>query len=343
MPNAGDSLAEVLLQQFPGCSWTADGSGVFQRIYGDPLPVFGKTAAELKGRSASSLDRHHAQGWGSRFGRAFAGETLMLRERRGNSTWYIALFPIVRDGRTVYSGGLAHEITPWSTAEQELRYTVLSALKAQEFERKMASQFLHDSVGQNLTALGLQLDLIRMDLESVSPEVCGRIGEIQKMLETMMEEVRDYSYELNPSTVERAGLRAALDRLMARLHSRYAGAVRINADPSLKIDPKIAPALYHIAQEAVQNAVQHASCSAIEIAVKSTRSGPVLEVRDNGRGFDPGDVLGTRRGLGLLSMEHYAAQAGLQLTITSNGNTGTLVRAAATPEAVSTGGRGAVT
>jgi signal transduction histidine kinase len=180
---------------------------------------------------------------------------------------------------------------------------------------------------------------MRMDLETISPAVCGRIGEIQKMLEIMMEEVRDYSYELNPSTVERAGLRVALDRLIARLHSRYAGAVRINADPSLKIDPKIAPALFHIAQEAVQNAVQHASCSAIEIAVKSTRSGPVLEVRDNGRGFDPGDVLGTRRGLGLLSMEHYAAQAGLQLTITSNGQTGTLVRAAAPPEAL-TGGRG---
>jgi signal transduction histidine kinase len=340
MPSSGDFLAEALVQQFPGCSWAVDRSGTFQIIYGDPQPVFGKTAAELKGRSSSALDRSQSQVWADRFARAFAGETLMLRERRGNSTWYVALFPVTHDGEALYSGGLAHEITPWSTAEQELRYTVLSALKAQEFERKMASQFLHDSVGQNLTALGLQLDLMRMDLEAVSPDVCSRIGEIQKMLENMMQEVRDYSYELNPSTVERAGLRAALDRLTARLHSRYAGAVRVNADPSLKIDPKIAPALYHIAQEAVQNAVQHASCSAIEIAVKSTRSGPVLEVRDNGRGFDPGDVLGTRRGLGLLSMEHYAAQAGLQLTITSNGQTGTLVRAAASPEAAK-GGHGA--
>ena len=53
-----------------------------------------------------------------------------------------------------------------------------------------------------------------------------------------------------------------------------------------------------------------------------------MEVRDNGRGFDPGDILGVRRGLGLLSMEHFAAQAGLQLTIASNPETGTLVRAA---------------
>jgi signal transduction histidine kinase len=238
------------------------------------------------------------------------------------------VFPIRHEGQIRYTGGMAREITPWSTAEQELRQTVLSALKTQEFERKMASQFLHDSVGQNLTALGLQLDLIRMDLEAVSPETCERIAAIQKMLEDMMEEVREYSYELNPSTVERAGLRPALDRLTGRIRARFAGALRVNTDPSLRIDPNIASAFYHIAQEAVQNAVQHASCSAIEIAVKSTRGGPILEIRDNGRGFDTGDILFARRGLGLLSMEHYAAQAGLQLAIESHPNTGTVVRAA---------------
>ena len=118
---------------------------------------------------------------------------------------------------------MAREITPWSNAEQELRHTVLGALKAQEFERTMVSKFLHDSVGQNLTALGLQLDLIRMDLETVSPETCARVVEIQKLLEEMMESVREYSYELNPSTVERAGLRPALDRLASRIRARYPG------------------------------------------------------------------------------------------------------------------------
>jgi two-component system NarL family sensor kinase len=142
----------------------------------------------------------------------------------------------------------------------------------------------------------------------------------------MMTEVREYSYELNPSTVERAGLRAALDRLATRTRTHFSGTLRIHDDPSVKIDPKIASALYHIAHEAVANAAQHAACSAIEIALKSSRSGPILEVRDNGRGFDPGDILGARRGLGLLSMEHYAAQAGLELTIASNRDTGTVVR-----------------
>jgi signal transduction histidine kinase len=328
MPVAG--LSAAFLAQSPACHWTVDADQVFQEIYGDPSPVFGKPVSELAGRPVvEALEPELAAAWKSRFARVFEGETLALRERRGDATWGISVFPIRFEGEIRYAGGLGREITPWGKADQELRRTVLSALKAQEFERNMLSKFLHDSVGQNLTALGLQLDLIRMDLEGVSPETCGRIAEIQKLLEGMMEEVREYSYALNPSTVERAGLRFALDRLAGRIRERFSGTLRLNVDPSLKLDKKIAVALYQIAQEAVENAVQHSCCSMIEIAVKSSRTGTFLEVRDNGKGFDPADPLGGGRGLGLLSMEHYAAEAGLDLAINSTREMGTAVRAAA--------------
>ena len=332
MRDAG-SLAEIFLQQSPACQWMVSTDGAFARVYGDPAPLFSHTAAELVGWCpADVLGPDEGTAWRARFERALRGEMMLLRERRGNGTWYVTVFPLRIAGEIRYAGGIAREITPWSAAEQELRHTVLGALKAQEFERAMVSKFLHDSVGQNLTALGLQLDLIRMDLEGISPDTCGRIGEIQKLLEEMMESVREYSYELNPSTVERAGLRPALDRMVGRIRARFPGALRVNVDPSLKLDPKLASALYQILQEGVENAVQHSGCSAIEIAVKSTRTGTVLEVRDNGRGFDPADLVSGRRGLGLLSMEHYAAQAGLELSITSTRETGTTVRAAM-PEA----------
>jgi signal transduction histidine kinase len=328
MLDAG-SLAEIFLQQSPACQWIISTGGAFAQIYGDPVPLFARSAVELLGRLPGDvLGPDEATAWRGRFARAFSGEMMLLRERRAAGTWYVTVFPLRIDGEIRFAGGSAREITPWSAAEQELRHTVLGALKAQEFERNMVSRFLHDSVGQNLTALGLQLDLVRMDLASVSPETCLRIGEIQKLLEEMMESVREYSYELNPSTVERAGLRPALDRMVGRIRARFPGTLRVNVDPSLKLDPKLATALYQILQEGVENAVQHSGCSAIEIAVKSTRTGTVLEVRDNGRGFDPADLVSGRRGLGLLSMEHYAAQAGLELSITSTRETGTTVRAA---------------
>jgi signal transduction histidine kinase len=325
-----ESLAEAFLEQSPECQWIAGADGAFHRAYGDTSPVFGKPAAELAGRSlAEVLDPASAALWRSRLDRTLAGETLRLRERRASAVWYITMFPFRAAGGAMCAGGLARELTPLATAEQELRFAVLSAIKAQEFERDMVSRFLHDMVGQNLTAFGLQLDLLRMDLETAAPEVCSHIGELQKLLGTVMEQVRDYSYELNPSAVERAGLRSAVDRLVARLRTRFTGALRVNMDPSLKFDPRIATALFRILQEAVENAVQHAACSAIEIAIKSTRGGPFLEVRDNGRGFDPGDLSAGCRGLGLLSMEYHAAQAGLSLSIAGNPGSGCAVRAVA--------------
>ena len=323
-------LRKALLQQCPACHWLVDARGVFRSIYGDPSSLFGKPAAKLAGRPvATALSRDRAKVWSSRFARVFAGENLTLHQRDGGAAWYISLFAIRRRGQILYAGGLAREVTPEGAAEMELRHTVLGALKAQESERRAASKFLHDSVGQNLTALGLQLDLVRMDLAAGDPEPRARLGEIQQLLETMMEQVREYSYELNPSIVERVGLRPALDRLASRVRPQFAGTVRLQADPVLKVEPRIATALYHIAQEAVDNAVQHAGCSGIEIAIKSRRDRPILEVRDDGRGFDPDDVMGAGRGLGLLSMEHYAAEAGLELSISTPRQGGTLVRAIA--------------
>jgi PAS domain S-box-containing protein len=321
-------LADAFLEQSPACHWIVDTSGFVVHVYGDPSGIFGRTAAEITGRTAAeALDAEKATAWTTRYSRVLQGETLRLREGHGGTVWHVSLFPIREDGEIRYIGGLAREAGAWATAEQELRHTVLGALRAMEFTRNMAARFLHDSVGQNLTALGLQLDLVRMDLEGVSPDLQSRVADVQKLLETMMEEVREYSYELNPSTVERAGLRSALDRLLVRIRSRFQGTVRMNVDPSLKIDPKLASAMYQIAQEAIENALQHSSCSSIEIAVKSSRTGIYLEVRDNGRGFDPADLDSARRGLGLLSMGHYAAEAGLELEIASGWETGTIIRA----------------
>jgi len=323
-----DYLAGLLLRQSPSCSWLVSAQGIFEGLYGDCSGIFGKPVEALLGRAVTEiLPRERAIAWVARFSRALSGEIFSLRERAIDTVWNISMFPIREAGEIRYAGALAREISDWNKTENELRHTVWSALKSQEFERKMASKFLHDTVGQNLTALGMQLDLVRMDLESAAPDAFGRIGEIQKVLETIMEDVRDYSYELNPSTVERAGLRSALDRLLTRIRGRFNGVMRLNVDPFLKLDPDVAPALYHIAQEAIENAVMHACCSVVEIAVRATRNGPLLEVRDNGRGFDPAEIASGRRGLGLLSMEHYAAQAGLNLALVSGRSTGTVVRA----------------
>jgi signal transduction histidine kinase len=200
-------------------------------------------------------------------------------------------------------------------------------LKAQASERGRLARFLHDEVGQSLSAAGLQLDLLRMDFESAAPLIGARTTELQGMLETIMAGVREFSYELNPDIVERAGLHAAMDRLVGRTRKNFSGNLRLMADSSLRFPPDIGSALYKIASEALENALQHSGCSLIEVIIKSTPGGPALEVRDNGKGFDADGLMETNRGLGLLVMEHYAEQAKVRLSVTSEKGKGTTVRA----------------
>jgi signal transduction histidine kinase len=329
-----DHLTALLLDQSPACAWIVSRDGRFERVYGNAAGVFGSEPDTLAGQMITQLlSRRESRAWVERFSRVFSGESVSLRHTTGDTVWHITLFPLSEGGEIRYAGGLARETAEWHSTERQLRQTVIEALQTGEFERKMAAKFLHDNVGQNLTAFGLQLDLLRMDLEPGPSDALPRIAEMQHLIEGIMEEVREYSYKLNPSTVERAGLRPALDKLAVRMRDRFPGHIRMNVDPSLKVDPKIAPIVFRILQEAVENAVKHGACSSIEIAVKSTRGGLTLEVRDNGKGFDPSDLAGGRRGLGLMSMEHYAAQAGLELSIVSDRGTGTTVRAAGTRSA----------
>ncbi len=328
MPEQERPPAEVLLDQTPACQWIVNQDGVFEQIYGDTMPLFGKPPAEVAGRPAASVLKPAVLPiWQERFSRALSGESLSFREQRDGRVWIISVFPLrLRPGAT-HAGCVVREITDLAKADRELRRAVSGALKAQESQRAKTAQFLHNVVGQNLAALGLQLDLVRMDLDGSPAAAREHLAEIQTLIESVMEQVRNFNYELNPSAVERVGLRSALDRLGNRVREHFHGNLRIDMDPSISFNPNAAAALYRIAEEAVENAAHHSGCSTIEIAVQSADHHAWMEVRDNGRGFDPADLQKMGRGLGLLSMEHHAAEAGLRLSISSSRQSGTVVRA----------------
>lgn len=211
--------------------------------------------------------------------------------------------------------------------DPSLARLLVTLMNAQEEEWGRISRILHDEVGQIMSAVGLHLDVLRMDLEHQAPEVTARTTEIQELLERAITLVRDLSYELNPAVVEKAGLEFAMDRLIGRYRQKYSGSIRLMVDLSEHLPPEVASAFYKIASQAVANAVQHAKCSQIEVLVKTSHKGTVMEVRDQGIGFPIEQVKGRVPGLGLLLMEFHASQAKLQLSITSAPGEGTIVRA----------------
>jgi signal transduction histidine kinase len=200
-------------------------------------------------------------------------------------------------------------------------------IESREAESARVSRFLHDEIGQVLSAAGLQLDVLRLDLKDRVPEIVERTAEIQAILERAVKQVRELSYELNPAIVERAGLPFALDRLAGRIRNEFPGTVRLLVDPALNLPKQAANAFYKIAEHAVENAAVHAHSPMIEILVRHTRRGPEMEVRDHGAGFDVQATRAKSPGLGLVLMEHYARVAGLEYSIESTPGEGTIVKA----------------
>jgi two-component system, NarL family, sensor histidine kinase DegS len=210
--------------------------------------------------------------------------------------------------------------------QQLLTRMLFSTINAREVESDRVSRTLHDEVGQVLSAVGLQLDVLRLDFQDRVPEIAARTVEIQKLLDRAMSEVRALSYDLNPAVVERVGLQNALDRLVGRFRNRFSGSIRFLFDSSVRVPREVGNAWYKIAEHALENALKHAGASKIEVHVRPTPKAITMEVRDDGAGFSILDTKMHSGGLGLLLMEHYAAQAGIEVIISSEQCKGTIVR-----------------
>ena len=184
------------------------------------------------------------------------------------------------------------------------------------------SRLLHDEVSQVLSAVGLQLDAMRMDFREQAPGVDGRASEIQELLEQAIEQLRDITNELNPSIVERAGLQFALDRLIGKARAGFTGTLRLHFDASLRVPTILAKAFYKIADCALDIARAAPGCSLIDIQVKRAQGEYVLEISDNA----PVDETASAP-LGQLLMDYYASKNHVTLRIERTPRIGSVVRA----------------
>ncbi len=200
---------------------------------------------------------------------------------------------------------------------------LFTAMNEHEAALARVSKLLHDDVSQVLSAVGLQLDALRMEFSRQAPGIDQRAAEIQTILEHAIEQLRDISNELNPSIVDRAGLQFALDRLAGKARQNFSGTLRLHFDPAARIPSAVAKMFYKIGECALQNALARPKCSLIDIQVKRSHGEFVLEVSDNGRVDETaaGEVP-----LSELLMDYYAARA--SLTVRSSPDKGTVIRAA---------------
>ncbi|MCC6393439.1 MAG: sensor histidine kinase [Bryobacterales bacterium] len=206
----------------------------------------------------------------------------------------------------------------------ELQELSARIVEAQEQERRSLSRELHDEVGQSLGALlvdtGRLASLVPPGEDSMRPLLNG----IRERAEQLLREVRDISLLLRPSMLDDLGLIPALEWL-ARETSRQGGpeveVVDENVSDDLNEDYRTC--VYRLVQEALRNANRHSGARNVIVAVRQREGRILVEVRDDGKGFDPSRM----RGMGLLGMEERVQRFGGALRIESQPGGGTTVAA----------------
>jgi signal transduction histidine kinase len=200
------------------------------------------------------------------------------------------------------------------------------ALAAQHEERQRIARELHDSVSQALYGIGLGARTAREALIDEDREGAAEsVDYVLSLAEAGLAEMRALLLELRPEALEQDGLTAALTKQAAALGARYQINVRsdLGAEPDLAAEAK--QALYRIGQEALHNIAKHAHARHVDLHLGQTAAGIVLEVRDDGVGFDPSGAFPGH--LGLRSMRERIESLGGSLHIDSVPGQGTTIRA----------------
>ena len=195
-------------------------------------------------------------------------------------------------------------------------------------ERQRIARDLHDSVSQSLFSMTLHARTAQRVLDQSESALADQVGQELEEVETLsrsaLAEMRALIFELRPGGLAEEGLVAGLTKHAAAVSARAPLTITVEGPPErLPLSPDCEEHLYRIGQEALANVTKHARAERAQVTVSSDTDLVVLEVRDDGCGFDPaGAFVGH---LGLESMRSRAAEIGAAIRVESRPGQGTLI------------------
>jgi signal transduction histidine kinase len=185
---------------------------------------------------------------------------------------------------------------------------------------------LHDAVSQKLFSLVLTAEAAGTQLDRDPAAARAHLVRLQQLAREAQQELRTLILELRPPEIARDGLCGALRKHVEAVARLYRREIALEIDDAAGGDERRDGEVLRIAQEALANAVNHAGAERIGVRLARDGGRRVLEVADDGAGFDPSDPELRSRRLGLTSMEERAARLGARLEIRSAPGSGTTVR-----------------
>jgi signal transduction histidine kinase len=191
-------------------------------------------------------------------------------------------------------------------------------------ERARLVRDLHDSVTQKLYGLLALTEAAQAGLEMGSTEMSTKVlVPIGENARQALKEMRLFLYELSPSNLKKDGLIAVLNQRLDAVEGRADIKRKIISDENIYLTYEQQVAFFFIAQEALNNTLRHAHAKSVQICLKQTKNYIIMEMEDDGLGFDTANY--KKGGIGLRSMRERTDQIGATLKMNSEPGKGTKI------------------
>src|SRR5579871_313681 len=269
--------------------------------------------------------REHENHWADRSGRRYliAGSTTGVAQAQGGGRY------LVRVGVDITEARLAEQALQQSEAlrqsQEQLRTLTAGLVEAQEEERRRVSQELHDDISQRLAALSVQVEVLHRASGISEEELHGKLGELQKQIAALSEDLRRTARNLHPFALTHLGLEPALRSYCEEFSTLRQFKVRFTARAlPTTIPPGAALCVYRVVQEALGNVAKHAVARHAVVSISGSDDALHLAIRDDGHGFDLEKAKG--KGLGLISIEERVRHLGGTFSISAKPGDGTQIK-----------------
>ncbi len=224
------------------------------------------------------------------------------------------------------------DITSWKHAEQSLRQLSARLLQLQDEERRRIARELHDSTGQLLAVLVMNLAALNARASKFDAASADLIRKAMTSARQASDEIRTLSYLLHPPTLDLTGLPSALQWFVEGVSERSSVQVDLQIEPDLgRLPQNLETTIFRVVQESLTNVLRHSGSPTVTVLVRKEGKSVRLEVADQGKGIEPAALTALNKqggaiGVGIRGMQERVRQLGGTLAIHARGK-GTTVTA----------------
>jgi two-component system, NarL family, sensor kinase len=239
--------------------------------------------------------------------------------------WFHAAAELSYQGRRPELVGVMNDITDLKRAEERIRALTSRMMRVQDDERRRISRELHDSLGQYLTSVKINVELVKRESPGLNETHRALLAESSQTLERCVQEVRSVSYVLHPPLLDELGLLSALRWYAGGFAERSGVHVNLNVPHEFsRLPDEMELAIFRIVQESLTNIQRHSRSDVAWVRLSEHEDRAEIQITDTGVGI-PGHVVEritqgkTLEGVGLRGMYERVRELGGRLEIESTG------------------------